>query len=485
MGVVFEAVDQQLGRTVAVKLLRLDREIAPGAVERLDREAKAAARLGHPNIVQVLDFGRSEGEAFLVMEQLTGATLADRIWDERMLRVTSASRIHLQLLDALGAAHSQGVLHRDVKPANVFVTRLADGSELVKLLDFGLAYLLEEPASPKLTKTGFVVGTPAYMAPERVRGADVDTRADIYAVGVSLFESLTGRLPFVADNPMALRGKILMDGSPSARALRPEITQELDAVVTRALAKRPEDRFQSAQAMAEALRAASSISARRSAASSDDDALGPTLCPSREITARGPAHDDASLAPTMAASDEITAAAPAAVPVTRASVPHDPFATGDTMLAANLAPAPAPAHRGMAGWLTGLALGAGLGILLLAGAAVWKIVQRPSSAPRPEAEHDAVAPPTPTEPARAQEIPVEPTLAPVVEELPAAEPEPTTPPTVLEELPPSKLRRGPRVHRPPAVVPPPEPLPLPPEPAPSRPEVDRPLEPDWSRRFGR
>ncbi len=255
VGQIFEAIDERLDRRVAVKVVRTPGLADRGTLARLEREARAAARIHHPNIVDVTDFGTtSEGYPFLVMERLEGETLEERI-ARGPLPVSLAVELHGQLLDALAAAHAAGVLHRDVKPANVLVGALPSDAVVVTLLDFGLAALSEGAGTSKLTDGGVVLGSPAYLAPERLLGQPADARADLYAVGVCLFEALTGTRPFEAPSALVLRGRVLTEPAPRARSLRPELAPALDALVARALAKSPAERFASAEEMRDALRA--------------------------------------------------------------------------------------------------------------------------------------------------------------------------------------------------------------------------------------
>ncbi|MCA9606103.1 MAG: serine/threonine protein kinase [Myxococcales bacterium] len=234
MGEVFAATDLRLERGVAVKVPRMAGEpLTTAALERFRREALATARLGHPNIVEVRDFAIGE-PPFLVMERLTGESLEARIQREGALDPGLSIRVAQQVLSALEAAHDAGILHRDIKPGNVHLTELSSGELLVKVLDFGLAYLLEEPSSTKLTVTGTTVGTPAFMAPERLYGEPVDERSDLYSVGVCMYLSLHGVLP-------------------GSRGPAVEVDAALEAIVARAIAEAPADRFANAAEMVAAL----------------------------------------------------------------------------------------------------------------------------------------------------------------------------------------------------------------------------------------
>jgi serine/threonine-protein kinase len=261
MGTVYEAVQENLGRRVAVKLLdeRLsyDRE----QLERFRREAEVVAALGHPNIVQVTDFQYPDQlgkQPFLVMELLRGESLAGRIEHEGAMAFERVAFIVAQVLSALGAAHRAGVVHRDVKPDNIFLLADAAIPDTVKVLDFGIAKLSDGasigPAQQKLTSTNAMLGTPAFMAPEQARGADdVDARADVYAVGATMYQALTGKMPFEAASVPALLFAIVEKTPAPLRELRPDVPADFIAVVERAMAKRREDRFQDTNAMRAAL----------------------------------------------------------------------------------------------------------------------------------------------------------------------------------------------------------------------------------------
>ena len=252
MGEVFEAEHVLLNRKVAVKLLQRRIAADPEASVRLQREARSTTGLAHPNVVDTIDFGFADGQAFLVMEWLDGENLDARM-SRGPLELDTALEIAAQATAGLIAAHERGVIHRDIKPANLFLTRDHRGALLVKVLDFGIAKLaLHEP---KLTATGVLIGTPNYMAPEQAEGNPIDGRTDVYALGVILYEMLTGTVPFLGETPLAVlhqhtsRLPIL----PSARAPERGISDALDMVVMRCLAKRPEERFATMHDLAAAL----------------------------------------------------------------------------------------------------------------------------------------------------------------------------------------------------------------------------------------
>ena len=261
MGTVYEAVQENLGRRVAVKLLDERLSYDRQQLERFRREAEVVAALGHPNIVQVTDFQYPEElgkQPFLVMELLRGESLAGRIDHAGAMAGDRVAFIIAQVLSALGAAHRAGVVHRDIKPDNIFLLADAAIPDTVKVLDFGIAKLSDGssigPAQQKLTSTNAMLGTPAFMAPEQARGADdVDARADVYAVGATMYQALTGKMPFEAASVPALLFAIVEKTPPPLRELRPDLPADIVAVVERAMAKRREDRFQDAESMRAAL----------------------------------------------------------------------------------------------------------------------------------------------------------------------------------------------------------------------------------------
>jgi eukaryotic-like serine/threonine-protein kinase len=248
MASVWRARDEVLARTVAVKLLH-DHLAADGAFrERFRREAISAAKLSHPFIVGIFDSGVDGDQVFLVMEYVEGVTLRDVIAEVAALPPAHAATIGEKVARALDYAHAHGLVHRDVKPANILIGN--DGS--VKVADFGIA---KADQADDLTKTGMVLGTAAYVAPEQILARPIDGKADQYALGCVLFESLTGRQPFRADSAVATAAQRLERKPPSVRSYRPDVPQGLDRVVSRAMARDPEDRFPSVGHLADVLAA--------------------------------------------------------------------------------------------------------------------------------------------------------------------------------------------------------------------------------------
>ncbi|MFO0685054.1 MAG: serine/threonine-protein kinase [Sandaracinus sp.] len=421
VGQIFEAIDERLDRRVAVKVVRTPGLADRATLARLEREARAAARIHHPNIVDVTDFGTTaEGYPFLVMERLEGETLEERI-AQGPLPVSLAVELHVQLLDALAAAHGAGVLHRDVKPANVLVGALPSGATVVTLLDFGLAALAESAGTSKLTDGGVVLGSPAYLAPERLLGQPADVRADLYAVGVCLFEALTGERPFEAPSALVLRGRVLTEEAPRVRGTRPEVGPALDDLVARALAKSPTARFGSAEEMRDALRGLGSAGAQ-----------------------------------TLRALEPVPAAAAARPSPARES----------------LVP-PVARPRRSVGWLA-----LGMALVLVVAVLVALASARPSP---PESPSLAAAPPPP---APVASVPSAPAVSPVAAsprvptEVPVAPP--SAPPALAEPVVSHPPR--PTVARRPPPPPSTETAPAPAAPAPvptPSPAIDRPIEPVW------
>ncbi len=246
MGEVFAAHDLRLDREVALKLLRLDLADQDGMRERVVAEARLAARLTHPHVVGVLDTGEQDGRPFIVMERLSGRTLGDELADGPM----PAERVRdvgLQVLRALAAAHELGIVHRDVKPGNV----LDAGVGTWKVADFGIAKWVH--ADETLTGTGELLGSPSYLAPERIEGAQAGPASDLYAVGVLLYEALCGRKPFEGDDPFALATAIREGAYEPPSSVFPEADAEIVAVIERAMQRDPAERYESAEAMAGAL----------------------------------------------------------------------------------------------------------------------------------------------------------------------------------------------------------------------------------------
>ncbi len=241
MADVYLAEDQELGRRVAIKILDGRHANDDQFIERFRREAKNAAALNHPNIVSIYDRGNAEDTYYIAMEYLDGRTLKELIVGHGQAPVRVAVEYARQILSALRFAHRHGIVHRDIKPHNVLVDR--EGR--VKVTDFGIA----RAGTSQMTETGSIVGTAQYLSPEQARGGEVDQRSDLYSLGVVLYELLTGKTPFEGDTPVEIAMKHLSATPQTPSELRPDIPPELDMVILRALAKNPDDRYQSADEM--------------------------------------------------------------------------------------------------------------------------------------------------------------------------------------------------------------------------------------------
>ncbi|MHB8418915.1 MAG: serine/threonine protein kinase [Myxococcales bacterium] len=254
MGTVYAVEHVLLRKRMAMKLLRAEFGRNPELVQRFQNEAVAASSVGQENIVSVTDFGwTQEGIVYLVMEELQGSSLAQAISDQPGFEVRRALEVAVQICKAFTAAHAAGIVHRDLKPDNVFLVSRPGQPEFVKVLDFGISKVVEGGADgERLTKTGMILGTPEYMSPEQSAGRPVDLRTDIYSWGVVLFEMLTGRLPFQADNPIAMLMKHQTEPPAAFADVRPDLdlSPQLERIVRKALAKRLQDRYQT---MAECL----------------------------------------------------------------------------------------------------------------------------------------------------------------------------------------------------------------------------------------
>ncbi|TMH41560.1 MAG: serine/threonine protein kinase [Betaproteobacteria bacterium] len=283
MGIVYEALDPKLHRKVAIKTIlisQLDEETAKDFSMRFVREAHAVARLNHPNIVQVYDFGEEGDIAYLVMEFIRGDELKSTLSTGRQFDRKECVRIMCELLDALDFAHEAGVIHRDIKPANVML----DGQGRAKLTDFGVARVTDSDRThAERTQAGTVVGTPAYMSPEQIQGQGIDRRTDIFSAGVILYQFLTGQKPFTGEGAWTVAKKIIQDDPPMPSSINMALSPEFDRVVAKALAKSPDQRFATAREFSQALKRA----AEGKPAIPEEE---PTLVVPREARVQQPTH---------------------------------------------------------------------------------------------------------------------------------------------------------------------------------------------------
>jgi len=253
MGVVYRGERVGLSKPVAIKFLHRSAAIKSDRRQRFEREAAAMSRLSHPNLVSIIDFGSLDDVPYLVMDYHPGASLK-KVLEGGALRPGRAVFIARQLLAGLASAHASGVVHRDLKPDNVLIVG-KPGEDLVKILDFGVAKLLEGDGGPSelSVMASTLLGTPEYMSPEQARSEQVDARADLYAVGILLYEMATGRKPFQAERDLAVLRKQIEEAPASPRGLEPAISEGLEKVILRALAKERDQRWQTAEEFSRAL----------------------------------------------------------------------------------------------------------------------------------------------------------------------------------------------------------------------------------------
>src|ERR1044071_6036165 len=260
MGAVYEGENVRIHRRVAIKVLHPGTAANVDAVQRFEREAQAAGRIGSDHIVEVIDLGNlPEGDRFMVMEFLDGENLSQRIQARGRLSPQEATSVMIQLLEGLGAAHGAGIIHRDLKPDNVYLVRSKRGqADFVKILDFGISKFnrLNKDSGMSMTRTGTVMGTPYYMSPEQAKGSkEMDHRSDLYSAGVILYEAVTGQVPFNAETFNELIFKIVLETPPPPQQLAPGLDPAFASIVQKAMSRDQNDRFQSAQEFAQTLHA--------------------------------------------------------------------------------------------------------------------------------------------------------------------------------------------------------------------------------------
>jgi eukaryotic-like serine/threonine-protein kinase len=275
MSTVYLAVDETLGRKVAIKVMHREISDQPDQLERFRREARAVAQLSHPNLVAVIDAGEDGGHPYIVFEYVPGETLKKRIADSGRLETDEATAYAIEIGRGLAAAHAARLVHRDVKPQNVLID--ADGR--AKVTDFGIARSLEVQGG--LTQTGTVMGTSDYIAPEQARGGKVDAQSDIYSLGAVLYELLTGEVPFPGDNFVAVAMRHINEPAPSVRERRPDVSPRIDAAIRRAMAKDPRERFRSMDELC------TELSASLESESAVSGAATMVVAPSRRPSRRG------------------------------------------------------------------------------------------------------------------------------------------------------------------------------------------------------
>lgn len=247
MAVVYKAHHVQMERTVVIKVMQGWLLSNKNSVERFERECKLTAKLNHPNIVSVFDVGSIGGkEPYLVMEYIKGEALADKIHNTGALPPATTANIIIQMTRGLQEAHSIGIIHRDLKPDNVLLQHKSDRPDWVKIVDFGISNLVQ--GSKKLTKTGRMVGTPEYIAPEQLKDRPIDIRTDLYALGIMMFEMLTGKVPFEGESAESILMKHLLEDPPPISEVRPELEagNPFEPIVTKLLRKEPDERYQTA-----------------------------------------------------------------------------------------------------------------------------------------------------------------------------------------------------------------------------------------------
>lgn len=327
MGSVYRGKHVLMDKRVAIKVLRPSLAVDDDVVARFSREAKAASRISHPHAVNVTDFGESEnGVVFLVMEYLDGQTLKEVIRQDGAMSLDRTTEIVRQVAGALDAAHEQGVIHRDLKSDNIMLSQ-TNGGDWAKVLDFGIAKIQQSEGvrDIEITAANLVIGTPQYMSPEQCsQSGPIDARSDVYSFGIIVYEMLAGRVPFTGDSPTVIMMKQVQDEPPSLSEARPDLPAAVAQIVSRALAKQPDDRFQSAGELSKALAeaaAGAAVGAPATVANSpvvapaddlDEETLVTPRQPTDEVTVVHPRRESVPLGYDSAPLVQPPAAAPLA-----------------------------------------------------------------------------------------------------------------------------------------------------------------------------
>ncbi len=327
MATVHRAQDTVLERPVAIKLLHDQFAADDAFVTRFKREAQAAARLGHPKVVAIYDWGPHGKTFYIAMELIEGRTLADELAETGPLSIDAALDVAIDVASALGAAHDQGTVHRDVKPSNIIL----GPSGGAKVADFGIARALQSQGDGDLTDAGSVIGTAGYLSPEQARGVPVDPRSDLYSLGVVLYEMVAGRRPFTGSSPMAVLHQHLDDDPPSVRELRPSVPTELEVLIAELLSKDPNDRPSTAAGLANRLRTIRADGPRQPPPVADSSDVTAVMAPTT-VEPSGPQRDDlpptAVMPPNVRPDARSEAATPPSATATRGSRSGWPVVVG-------------------------------------------------------------------------------------------------------------------------------------------------------------
>jgi serine/threonine protein kinase len=385
MGRVYLAEHIHMGRRCAVKVMSPALLHDPDSISRFAREAANASRINHPNVAAIYDFGETADRiVYLAMELVEGGSLAHLLERERALPAWRAVDIGQQVADALTAAHEFGIVHRDLKPDNIMLARSSrTGNDLVKVVDFGIAKA-KKGGNQTVTRTGFVVGTPAYMSPEQILGDELDGRSDIYSLGCILFEMLTGERAFAGPSGEVVIRKRLTENPPPPSGIRRDLGRNVDAIVTRAMARSPDQRFGSAAELREALQAA--------AAESGSQSWWRSLLPGRGVPQTVAESKPARLATHPASAGT----APVPVGWSEAMSPGVPAGAPSTMLRHRSA----RPDRRITAWLVGGSL-----LVVLAGFLGWRVLGSSGTPATPTMGGPAAPPPPSSEPASAGDAP--------------------------------------------------------------------------------